>query len=169
MDVEVGHPYSLDRLKDPLPPHWDNEPFPPDQVVEAICQLQHNKQNAKMDIILFGQHSIIGDYAKAIKADDDSVEICFGAMTIRYKYKSPQAWIINYWESYLIICFGSPKEVVFHQSPKLPSFLSFASKPPVPLKSGSHTVNYAVKPVDAMQCFIKMFSNPGDTVMLLLA
>jgi len=86
MDV----PYGLNRLKDPLQPHWDDEPFPPDQVVEAICQLQHNNQNAKMVI-------------KAIKADDDSVDISFGAMAIRYKYKSPQAWLTNNWESYLII------------------------------------------------------------------
>jgi hypothetical protein len=49
MDV----PYGLNRLKDPLQPHWDDEPFPPDQVVEAIHQLQHNNQNAKMVIILF--------------------------------------------------------------------------------------------------------------------
>jgi len=63
------------------------------------------------------------------------------------------------WESYLIICFGSPKEVVFHWSPELPS------KPPVVLKSGNHPVNYAVKPVEAMHCFIKMFSNPGETVI----
>jgi len=131
----------------------------------------------------------------------------------------------NKWESCLIISFGSPKEVVFHWSPKFPSlygqvltqssinhyaatqkhgkpdkeqpqiiilrnslpglqcnlcgnqqgekqtqqsqeirhFLSFASKPPVPLKSGNHPVNYAVKPVEAMCRFIKMFSNPGDT------
>jgi len=48
MDV----PYGLNRLKDPLQPHWDNENFPPDQVVEAICQLQHNNQNAKMVIVL---------------------------------------------------------------------------------------------------------------------
>jgi len=45
------------------------------------------------------------------------------------------------------------------------SFLSFSSKPPVVLKSGDHPVNYAVKPVDAMHCFIKMFSNPGNTVI----
>jgi len=117
MDV----PYSLNRLKDPLQPHWVDEPFPPDWVVEAICQLQHNNQNSKMVVILFGEHSIIGDYPKAIKADDNSVDISFGAMTIRYKYKSPQAWMTNNWESYLIICFGSPKEVVFHWSPELPS------------------------------------------------
>jgi len=80
MDV----PYGLNRLKDPLQPHCDDEPFPPDQVVEAVCQLQHNNQNAKMFIILFGEHSIIGDYTKAIKADDDSVDISFGSMTIRY-------------------------------------------------------------------------------------
>jgi len=159
MDV----PYGLNRLKDPLQPHWEDEPFPPDQVVEAICQLRHNNQNAKMVIILFGEHSIIGDYSKAIKADDDSVDISFGAMTISYKYKSPQAWMTNNRESYLIIWFGSPKEVVFHQSPELPSFLSFASKPSVSLKSGDHPVNYAVKQVDAMRRFIKMFSNPGDT------
>jgi len=112
-----------------------------------------------------GEHSIIGDYAKAIKADGNIVDIRFGAMTIRYKYKSSQAWMTNNCESYLIIWFGSPNEVVFHQSPQLPSFLSFASKPPVSLKSGDHPVNYAVKPVDAMRCFIKMFSNPGDTVI----
>jgi len=117
-----------------------------------------------MGRVLFGEHSIIGDYAKAIKADDDSVDISFGAMTTRYKYKSPQSWLTNNWESYLIICFGSPKKVVFHQSPKLPSFLSFASKPPVPLKSGNHPVNYAVKPVEAMRSFIKMFSNPVYSV-----
>jgi hypothetical protein len=110
MDV----PYGLNRLKDPLQPHWDDESFPPDQVVEAICQLQHNNQNVKMVIILFGEHSIIGDYAKAIKANDGSVDIGFGAMTIQYKYKSPQAWLTNNWESYLIMPFGSPKEVVFH-------------------------------------------------------
>jgi len=81
MDV----PYGLNRLKDPLQPHWDDEPFPPDQVVEAIHQLWHNSQNAKMVVILFGEHLIIGDYTKAIKADDDSVDISFGAMTIRYK------------------------------------------------------------------------------------
>jgi len=69
--------------KDPLQPHWDDEPFPPDQVMKSIFQLWHNNQNAKMVIILFGEHSIIGDYAKAIKADDDSVDISFGAMTIR--------------------------------------------------------------------------------------
>jgi len=68
-----------------------------------------NNQNAKMVIILFGEHSIIGDYAKAIKADDDSMDISFGAMTIQYKYKIPQAWMTNNWESYLIIWFGSPK------------------------------------------------------------
>jgi len=117
-----------------------------------------------MGRVLFGEHSIIGDYAKATKADDDSVDISFGAMTTRYKYKSPQSWLTNNWESYLIICFGSPKKVVFHQSPKLPSFLSFASKPPVPLKSGNHPVNYAVKPVEAMRSFIKMFSNPVYSV-----
>jgi len=117
-----------------------------DQVVEAICQLWHNNQNAKIVVILFGEHSIIGDYAKAIK----------------YKYKSPQVWMTNNWE---IICFGSPKEVVFHQSPKLPTFLSFSSKLPVVLKSGNHPVNYVVKPVNAMHHFIKMFSNPGDTVI----
>jgi len=76
MDV----PYGLNRLKDPLQPHWNDEPFPPDQVVEAICQLRHNNQNAKMVIILFGGHSIIGDYVKAIKADDDSANISFGTM-----------------------------------------------------------------------------------------
>jgi hypothetical protein len=161
MDV----PYGLNRLKDPLQPHWDDEPFPPDQVVEAIRQLRHNNQNAKMVVILFGEHSIIGDYAKAIKADDDSVDISFGAMTIRYNYKSPQAWMTNNWESYLIIRFGSINEVVFHRSPELPSFLSFSSKPPVVIKSGDHPVNYAVKPVDAMRRFIKTFSNPGDTVI----
>jgi len=159
MDV----PYGLNRLKEPLQPHWDDEPFHPDQVVEAICQLRHNNQNAKKVIILLGEHLIIGDYAKAIKSDDDSVDISFGAITIRYK--SPQAWLNNNWESYLIIQFGSPKEVVFHWSSQLPSFLSFASKPPVSLKSGDHPVNYAVKPVDTMRRFIKMFSNPGDTVI----
>jgi len=133
MDV----PYGLNRLKDPLQPHWDDEPFPPDQAVEAIRQLQHNNQNVKMMVILFGEHSIIGDYTKAIKADDDSVYTSFGAMTIQYKYKSPQVWMTNNWESYLIICFGSPKEVVFHQSPKLPSFLRFSSKPPVAQRSAS--------------------------------
>jgi len=71
--------------------------------------LRKNNQNAMMAIILFGEHSIIGDYAKAIKADDDSVDISFGATTIRYKYKSPQAWLNNNWESYLIIQFRSPK------------------------------------------------------------
>jgi hypothetical protein len=99
---------------------YNDEPFPPDQIVEAICQLQHNNQNAKMVIILFGKHSSLAR-PKAIKADDDSVDISFGAMTIRYKYKSPQAWMTNNWESYFIICFGSPKEVVFHLSPELPS------------------------------------------------
>jgi len=54
-----------------------------------------------------------------------------------------------------------PQGSCLPSSPELPSFFSFASKPPVPLKSGNHPVNYAVKPVDAMQCFIKMFSNPG--------
>jgi len=103
-----------------------------------------------MVIILYGEHSIIGNYAKAIKADDDSVDIRFGSMAIRYKYKSPQAWMTNNWESYITIHFGSPKEIVFHQSPNLPSFLSFASKPPVTLKSGNHPVNYAAKPADAM-------------------
>jgi len=116
-------------------------------------------------VILFVEHSIIGDYAKAIKADENSVDISFGAMTIRYKYKSPQVWMTNNWESYLIIHFGSPKEVVFHLSPNLPSFLSFSSKPPVVIKSGDHPVNYAVKPVEVMHCFIKMFSNPGETVI----
>jgi len=160
-----GCPLWPQQAQGPLQPHWENEPFPYNQVVEAICQFWHNNQNAKMVIILFGEHSIIGDYTKAIKADDDSMEISFGAMAIRYKYKSPQAWLNNNWESYLIIWFGSPKEVVFHCSPQLPSFLSFASKPLVSLKSGNHPVNYAVKPVGAMRCFIKMFSNPGDTVI----
>jgi len=41
----------------------------------------------------------------------------------------------------------------------------FASKSPVPFKSGNNPVNYAFKPVDTMRCFIKMFSNPGDTVI----
>jgi len=50
-------------------------------------------------------------------------------------------------------------------SSQLPSFLSFSSKPPVVLKSGNHPVNYAVKPVEAMHCFIKMFSNLSDTVI----
>jgi len=52
MDV----PYGLNRLKDPLQPHWDDEPFPPAQLVAAIYQLWHNSQNAKMVIILFGEH-----------------------------------------------------------------------------------------------------------------
>jgi len=85
-------------------------------------------------------------------------------MTIRYKYKNPQAWRTNNWESYLIIHFGSPQGGCLPLVPWA-SFLSFASKPPVALKSGNHPVNYAVKTFDPMCCFIKMFSNPGDTVI----
>jgi len=67
-------------------------------------------------------------------ADDDNVDTSFGAMTIRYKYNSPQAWMTNNWGSYLIIHFGSPRRLsstgllsFLPSSAFLPNYLLFSS------------------------------------------
>ncbi|MHB1778087.1 MAG: DNA methyltransferase, partial [Acidimicrobiales bacterium] len=159
-------PYGILRGDATETAHWDQSACNPQEVVRSIrqlCDFQNNQHDCV--VILFCEHSMAGPYSDAILEMNSEADITWGAMNIKYSWKSPQKWMTNNFETYLIIRFGPINKITFLRSPDNPSYTSFNVKEEPTYKVNGQVVNYAQKPIAAMRRFIKMFSKPGDLII----
>jgi hypothetical protein len=147
--------------------HWDEEAFPVDQLFETFQQLRHLNQHTGMVFVIFCAQSMAGLYAKCLHQDPHITHMAFGAMTVQHAWTTMQKWVMNNWESYLIIHCSGINDLIFnHNQDNLLLYTLFTAPPCwFVMTPDGKSVNYGQKPVEAMQCLVLQFLNLGNTII----
>ena len=139
-------PYGLDQSDNNN--SWDAEPFPVEQLFETVQQIRHLNKHAMMVFVIFCAHEKASHYAERLKQDPQVSGVSFGAMQVERQWTTMQQWVINNWESYLIIRCGAVPTLTFHriQDTLLP-YTTFT----VPAPQLITRPNSGQKPLEAMK------------------
>ncbi len=120
-----------------------------------------------MVFVIFCAHEMAAVYASQLRLDQHINRVSFGTMTIKHKWTTMQQWVINNWESYLVVHVGQVPTVTFNrnQDTLLPyTAFSVPGTNFISLPLGK-ALNYGQKPLAAMTRLILQFSNPSNTVI----
>ena len=147
--ISLGNPrpsYSLNQSDDN--DSWDAEPFPVEQLFETVQQIHHLNKRTMMVFIIFCAHEKASHYAEQLKQDPQVSGVSFGAMQVECQWTMMQQWVVNNWESYLIICCGGVATLTFNckQDTLLP-YTTFT----VPAPQLITRPNSGQKPLEAMK------------------
>jgi hypothetical protein len=106
-------------------------------------------------------------YTDHLHQDPHINHVAFSAMTIERSWTTMQKWVINNWESYLIIHCGGINNLTFnHNQEDLLPYTAFTAPPCQFITTpDGKSINYGQKPVEAMQCLILQFSNPSNMII----